>query len=99
MVFFFFFLFLFVFFNDTATTEIYTLSLHDVFRSKVNPDELKCLTSASDIDGVKILQKKGIDSVILTDKQNISLLSKNRIYSITLPNLELVDTTGIGDIF
>jgi len=44
-------------------------------------------------------QKKGIESVILTDKQNISLLSENRIYSITLPNLELNDTTGIGDIF
>ena len=26
-------LFVFFFFNDTATTEIYTLSLHDVFRS------------------------------------------------------------------
>src|SRR5437899_10840286 len=28
-------LFLFVFFTDTATTEIYTLSLHDLFRSLV----------------------------------------------------------------
>src|SRR3712207_7477082 len=27
------FLFCFFFFNDTATTEIYTLSLHDAFRS------------------------------------------------------------------
>ena len=25
----------FFFFNDTATTEIYTLSLHDAFRSKL----------------------------------------------------------------
>ena len=75
------------------------LNLSNVSAIKVNPDELKCLTSASNIDGVKILQKKGIDNVILTDKQNISLLSKNKIYSIVLPNLELVDTTGIGDIF
>nr|AIF11526.1 ribokinase-like domain-containing protein [uncultured marine thaumarchaeote KM3_52_F05]AIF11568.1 ribokinase-like domain-containing protein [uncultured marine thaumarchaeote KM3_52_H04] len=75
------------------------LNLSNVSAIKVNPDELKCLTSASNIDGVKTLQKKGIDNVILTDKQNISLLSKNKIYSITLPNLELVDTTGIGDIF
>ena len=75
------------------------LNLSNVSAIKVNPAELKCLTSASNIDGVKILQKKGIDNVILTDKQNISLLSKNKIYSITLPNLELVDTTGIGDIF
>ena len=47
----------------------------------------------------KILQKKGIDNVILTDKQNISLLSENKIYSIALPDIELNDTTGIGDIF
>src|SRR5467141_4675599 len=29
-----FFFFFFFFFNDTATTEIYTLSLHDAFRSR-----------------------------------------------------------------
>ena len=75
------------------------LNLSNISAIKVNQDELKYLTGASNVDGIKILQKKGIDSVILTDKQNISLLSKNRIYSITLPNLELVDTTGIGDIF
>ena len=75
------------------------LNLSNVSAIKVNTDELKCLTGASNVDGIKILQKKGIDSVILTDKQNITLLSKNRIYSITLPNLELNDTTGIGDIF
>ena len=75
------------------------LNLSNVSAIKVNTDELKCLTGASNVDGIKILQKKGIDSVILTDKKNITLLSKNRIYSITLPNLELNDTTGIGDIF
>ena len=75
------------------------LNLSNVSAIKVNTDELKCLTGISNVDGIKILQKKGIDSVILTDKQNITLLSKNRIYSITLPNLELNDTTGIGDIF
>ena len=75
------------------------LNLSNVSAIKVNPDELKCLTNASNVDGIKILQKKGIDNVILTDKQNISLLSKDKIYSITLPNIELNDTTGIGDIF
>ena len=75
------------------------LNLSNVSAIKVNPDELKCLTSASNIDGAKILQKKGIDNVILTDKQSISLLSENKIYSITLPDIKLNDTTGIGDIF
>jgi len=75
------------------------LNLSNFSAIKVNQDVVICLTCTSNVDGIKILQKKGIDSIILTDKQNISLLSKNRIYSITLPNLELNDTTGIGDIF
>ena len=75
------------------------LNLSGISAIKVNPDELRCLTNTSNIDGIKILQKKGIDNVILTDKQNISLLSENKIYSITLPDIVLNDTTGIGDIF
>ena len=75
------------------------LNVSGISAIKVNSDELRSLTNSSNIDGIKILQKKGIDNVILTDKQNISLLSENRIYSITLPDIELNDTTGIGDIF
>ena len=75
------------------------LNLSNVSAIKVNSDELNALTNASNLDGIKILQKKGIDNVILTDKQNISLLSGNKIYSIELPDIELNYTTGIGDIF
>ena len=75
------------------------LNLTGVSAIKVNSDELKALTNTDHLDGIKILQKKGIDNVILTDKQNISLLSENKIYSITLPDITLNDTTGIGDIF
>ena len=75
------------------------LNLSGISAIKVNSDELRSLTNTSNLDGIKILQKKGIDNVILTDKQNITLLSENRIYSITLPDIELNDTTGIGDIF
>ena len=75
------------------------LNVSGISAIKVNSDELRSLTNNSNIDGIKILQKKGIENVILTDKQNISLLSKNRIYSIVLPDIELNDTTGIGDIF
>ena len=75
------------------------LNLSGISAIKVNSDELRSLTNSSNLDGIKILQKKGIDNVILTDKQNISLLSENKIYSITLPNIVLNDTTGIGDIF
>ena len=75
------------------------LNLSGISAIKVNSDELRSLTNSSNLDGIKILQKKGIDNVILTDKQDISLLSENKIYSITLPDIELNDTTGIGDIF
>jgi len=75
------------------------LNLSGISAIKVNSDELRSLTNSSNLDGIKILQKKGIENVILTDKQNISLLSENKIYSITLPNIALNDTTGIGDIF
>jgi len=75
------------------------LNLSNVSAIKVNSDELNALTNVSNLDGIKILQKRGIDNVILTDKQNISLLSGNKIYSIALPDIELNDTTGIGDIF
>ena len=75
------------------------LNLSNISAIKVNPDELRSLTGSSNLDGIKILQKKGIENVILTDKQNISLLSENKIYSITLPDIELNDTTGLGDIF
>ena len=75
------------------------LNLSNISAIKVNSDELRSLTNSSNLDGIKILQKQGVDNVLLTDKQNISLLSENKIYSITLPDIELNDTTGIGDIF
>ena len=66
---------------------------------KTNPDELYCLTGVSGIDAMKSLQKQGIENVIVPDKREISMLVKDRLYTIILPNLEIYDTTGIGDIF
>jgi len=66
---------------------------------KVSPDELTALTGNNDDSALLSLQKTGIENIILTNKQDISLLVKDKIYSIRLPNLELYDTTGIGDIF
>jgi len=45
------------------------------------------------------LQKKGIEHVLYTNKTDVSLLVKDKIYSIKLPNKNVYDTTGIGDIF
>ena len=45
------------------------------------------------------LQRKGAKYVLLTDGAEVSLLVKDKAYSITLPNRRVHDTTGIGDIF
>ena len=66
---------------------------------KLNHDELYCLTNETGIEAMKKLQKRGVENVIFTNKREISLLVNDKLYSITLPNLKLFDTTGIGDIF
>ena len=45
------------------------------------------------------LQKKGVEYVLLTDKTDVSLLVKDKVYTVTLPNKRIHDTTGVGDIF
>jgi sugar/nucleoside kinase (ribokinase family) len=76
-----------------------SLDLENINAIKTNPDELHALTGLSGNDGIKQLQKFGIEYVIYTNKQEISLLVKDKLYTIHLPKLTLTDTTGIGDIF
>ena len=75
------------------------LDLSDVNAIKVNPEESQQLVSGTSDEMMLALQKKGIEYVILTNKTDVSLLVKDKIYSITLPNRQIYDTTGIGDIF
>ena len=75
------------------------LDLNGVSAIKVNPEELWALTGANDDSALLSLQKFGIENVIFTNKQDVSLLVKDKIYSIQLPILDLADTTGVGDIF
>ena len=76
-----------------------SLDLTNIDAIKMNPDELFALTGLSGHDGIKQLQKLGIEYVIHTNKQEISLLVKDKLYTIFLPKMTLTDTTGIGDIF
>ena len=76
-----------------------SLDLANIDAIKMNPDELHALTGLSGHDGIKQLQKLGIEYVIHTNKQEISLLVKDKLYTIFLPKMTLTDTTGIGDIF
>lgn len=75
------------------------LNLSQVNAIKTSPDEISCLTGSDGIPAMQLLQKQGIEYVILTNKRDISLLVKDRLYSTTLPNFDIYDTTGIGDIF
>ena len=75
------------------------LDLSGVNAIKINPEEGKNIVDGTPDEMMLALQKKGIEYVLLTDKTNVSLLVKNRIYSLKLPNKTVHDTTGIGDIF
>lgn len=75
------------------------LDLSDVNAIKVNPEEAEKIVTGTHDEMMVALQKKGVEYVILTNKTKVSLLVKDKIYSITLPNKQIHDTTGIGDIF
>ena len=75
------------------------VDLSNVGAIKVNPEEAQHLIGSSNIESLEFLQKKGVEHIILTNKTEVSMLVKDRIYSITLPNKKIHDTTGIGDIF
>ena len=66
---------------------------------KVNPEEAKHIVQGTDDELMIALQKKGIEYVLFTNKIDVSLLVKDKIYSIKLPNKNIHDTTGVGDIF
>ena len=85
--------------NNEISLKRTSLDLNNINAIKMNPDELHALTGLTGNDGIKQLQKLGIEYVIYTNKQEISLLVKDKLYTIHLPKINLTDTTGIGDIF
>jgi sugar/nucleoside kinase (ribokinase family) len=85
--------------ENNIVLEKTNLDLSDVNAIKVNPEEAQQIVNGSHDEMMKALQKKGVEHVLLTNKTDVSLLVKDKIYSITLPNNRVHDTTGIGDIF
>lgn len=75
------------------------LDLTKISVLKSDPNEVFSLTGMQGIEGVRTLQKKGIEHILYTNKRDVSLFYKNREYSIRLPNVDVHDTVGIGDIF
>ncbi|MDA0755951.1 MAG: PfkB family carbohydrate kinase [Crenarchaeota archaeon] len=85
--------------NNEISLKRTLLDLNNINAIKINPDELYALTGLTGNNGIKQLQKLGIEYVIYTNKQEISLLVKDELYTIFLPKMTLTDTTGLGDIF
>ena len=75
------------------------INLSKINAIKLSYDEIRTLANGATVDDMKSIQKMGVKHILLTDKKEISLLVNDRIYSITLPNSEIYDTTGLGDIF
>jgi sugar/nucleoside kinase (ribokinase family) len=75
------------------------LDLANVEAIKINPEEAACIVDGTQDEMMRALQKRGVENVLYTNKVDVSLLVKDRIYSIKLPNKNVHDTTGIGDIF
>ena len=75
------------------------VDLSGVSAIKVGPGEMDAMVGSSDVGGMRLLQKRGAGYVIRTDGTRVSLLDGDRLYSLELPNREIRDTTGVGDIF
>lgn len=84
--------------NGKVTFERTNLDLSNINVLKSDPCEVNNLTGLDGVEGAKLLHKK-VDHILYTNKRDVSLFYKNKQYSITLPNMEIFDTSGVGDIF
>ena len=76
-----------------------SLNLQGVDAIKLNPEELAAIEPGDFEVTLKSIQKQGPQYVLYTNKTEISLLYQDKLYSLSLPNKDVYDTTGIGDIF
>ncbi|MDE1815830.1 MAG: ribokinase [Thaumarchaeota archaeon] len=75
------------------------LDMSKVTAIKTDPEEAFHLTGLRDKEAMIALQKKGVKHVLYTNKQDITMLIKDRLYYLQIPNMKIGDTTGVGDIF
>lgn len=85
--------------NGKIFLEKTLLDLSHISAIKVDPNEAFYLTGMKEKDAMVALQKKGVKHVLYTNKQNITMLVKDRMYHLKIPNISIGDTTGVGDIF
>lgn len=75
------------------------LDLSKITAIKADPEEAFYLTGLQEKEAMLALQKKGVKHVLYTNKQDITMLAKDRMYHLKIPNMKINDTTGVGDIF
>lgn len=85
--------------NNKIHLERTEMNLSNISAIKVDMDEAYSLTGQNGKDAMLALQKKGVEHVLLTNKREITVLVKDKLYFMTIPNMEVYDTTGVGDIF
>ena len=74
------------------------LDLSGISVLKSDPNEVFSLTGLEGTEGALALHKK-IKHILYTNKRDVSLFHNNKQYSIKLPNMDIYDTSGVGDIF
>jgi sugar/nucleoside kinase (ribokinase family) len=85
--------------NGMIYLEKTLLDISEITAIKTDPDEAFYLTGLQEKEAMLALQKKGVKHVLYTNKQDITMLVKDRLYNLRIPNMEIGDTTGVGDIF
>ena len=85
--------------NNKVYLEKTLLDLSQITAIKTDPDEAFYLTGLKDRDAMLMLQKKGVKHILFTNKQDITMLVKDRLYNLQIPTMQIGDTTGVGDIF
>lgn len=76
-----------------------SLDLSKITAIKADSEEAFYLTGLREKEAMLALQKKGVKHVLYTNKQDITMLAKDRMYHLKIPNMKINDTTGVGDIF
>lgn len=85
--------------NGKIYLEKTLLDISKITAIKTDPDEAFYLTGLREKDAMIALQKKGVKHVLYTNRQNITMLVKDRLYNLHIPDMAIGDTTGVGDIF
>jgi len=85
--------------NNKIYLEKTLFDISKVTAIKTDPDEAFHLTGLRDKEAMLALQGKGVKHVLYTNKQDIKMLVKDRLYHLHIPDIRIGDTTGVGDIF